>query len=138
MTHSRSLQLCLYPQPLQTSAYAQGENIPLLKNSAQTADANTAHSASMTSHSSELLSTLLELAYEVLGIRCNSSDNFFDHGDSMAAAQLCALGSSRYGWTITPRDVFGWQSFALLAGVIERDETERLGAAATQERQWIS
>jgi hypothetical protein len=90
----------------------------------------------MASSGAELLSALLELAYEVLGVRCDSSDNFFDHGDSMVAAQLCALGGSRYGWTITPRDVFGWQTFALLAGVIERDETERLAAVATpgQER----
>jgi hypothetical protein len=72
-----------------------------------------------------VLPTLLDLAHEVLGIRCEPGDSFFDHGDSMAAAQLCALGNSRYGWTVTPRDVFGWQSFALLAGVIERDEAER-------------
>jgi hypothetical protein len=71
------------------------------------------------------LSALLELAYDVLGIRCDPGANFFDHGDSMAAAQLCTLGARRYGWTITPRDVFAWESFALLAGVIERDEAER-------------
>jgi hypothetical protein len=92
--------------------------------------------ASRTSPSPEPLLALLELAYEVLGIRCDSGDNFFDHGDSIAAAHLCALGNSRYSWTITPRDVFGWQSFALLAGVVERDEASRLAATATpgQER----
>jgi hypothetical protein len=79
----------------------------------------------------EPLSTLLELTYEVLGIRCDPSENFFDYGDSMAAAQLCAVGARRYGWVITPRDVFGWDSFALLAGVIERDEAQRRTAAAT-------
>jgi Phosphopantetheine attachment site len=73
----------------------------------------------------EILLALVELAYEVLGIRCDPGENFFDHGDSMAAAQLCALGARRYGWTITPRDVFAWESFALLAGVIERDVAAR-------------
>lgn len=68
---------------------------------------------------------LLELAYEVLGVQCGPGENFFDHGDSMAATQLCALAVSRHGWRITPRDVFAWESFALLAGLIERDEAER-------------
>lgn len=70
---------------------------------------------------SELLSALLELTYEVLGIRCDPGGNFFDYGDSLAAAQLCALGARRHGWAITPRDVFAWETFALLAGVIDRD-----------------
>jgi hypothetical protein len=95
--------------------------------------ANAAYSAHMASTGAEPLSTLLELTYEVLGIRCDPGENFFDHGDSMAAAQLCALGSRRYGWMITPRDVFGWESFTLLAGVIERDEAERRATAATPE-----
>jgi acyl carrier protein len=68
-----------------------------------------------------LLSDLLELTHEVLGIRCDPGEHFYDHGDSMAAAELCVLGEQRYGWTITPRDVFAWDSFAVLAGVIERD-----------------
>jgi hypothetical protein len=72
----------------------------------------------------EPLSPLLELADEVLGIRCEPDENFFDHGDSIAAVQLCALGARRYGWTITARDVFAWESFALLARMIERDEAE--------------
>lgn len=78
----------------------------------------------------ELLSALLELAYEVLGIQCGPGENFFDHGDSLAAAQLCALATRRHGWTITPRDVFAWESFALLAGVVERDEAGRRATAA--------
>jgi phosphopantetheine binding protein len=91
---------------------------------------NTAHTAHTASTGDELLSTLLELAYEVLGIQCAPSENFFDHGDSMAAAQLCSLAARRHGWTITPRDVFAWESFALLAGVVERDEAERRATAA--------
>jgi hypothetical protein len=77
----------------------------------------------------EPLSALLDLADEVLGIRCDPGENFFDYGDSMAAAQLCALGARRHGWTITARDVFAWESFALLAEVIERDGAERIPAA---------
>jgi hypothetical protein len=92
--------------------------------------ADTAHAADTASPEDELLSALLELTYEVLGIRCNPGENFFDHGDSMAAAQLCALGGRRYGWTITPRDVFAWESFVLLASVIERDETGRQATAS--------
>jgi hypothetical protein len=83
---------------------------------------------------SELLSALLGLTHEVLGIRCDPGENFFDHGDSLAAAQLCALGVRRHGWMITPRDVFAWESFALLAQVIERDEAERRATAATPEQ----
>jgi hypothetical protein len=93
--------------------------------------ANAGHTAHPAGREAELLSALLELAYDVLGIRCDPGENFFDYGDSMAAAQLCALGARRYGWTITPRDVFAWESFALLAGVIERDEAERRATAAT-------
>lgn len=128
MTHSRRCSSGHIRNLLQTPADAQREKIPL--------SINSAHATSAASSGVEPLSALLELAHEVLGIRCGSSDNFFDHGDSIAAAQLCALGNSRYGWTITPRDVFGWQSFALLAGVIERDETERSAAVARpgQER----
>jgi hypothetical protein len=92
--------------------------------------ASTAYEAHTASPGAELLSALLELTYEVLGIRCDPGENFFDNGDSMAAAQLCALGARRYGWTITPRDVFAWESFALLAGVIERDETGRQATAS--------
>lgn len=103
-------------------------------NSARTADlktqANIARAADITSPRAEPLPVLLQLAYEVLGIQCGPEENFFDHGDSMAAAQLCALGARRYGWTITPRDVFAWESFTLLAGVIERDEAERQGSAS--------
>jgi hypothetical protein len=77
------------------------------------------------------LSALLDLAYEVLGIRCDPDENFFDHGDSMAATQLCTLAARRHGWTITPRDLFAWTSFTLLAGVIEREEAERRATAAT-------
>jgi Phosphopantetheine attachment site len=88
-----------------------------------------AHTAHPASTSDELLSALLELTYEVLGIRCDPSENFFDHGDSMAAAQLCSLAARRHGWMITARDVFAWESFALLAGVVERDEAERRAAA---------
>jgi hypothetical protein len=83
---------------------------------------DTAHPSST---GDELLSALLELTYEVLGVRCDPGENFFDHGDSMAAAQLCSLAARRHGWMITARDVFAWESFALLAGVIERDEAER-------------
>ena len=93
----------------------------------QQAQANTAHPAS---HGTGPLAALLGLTHEVLGIRCDPGENFFDHGDSLAAAQLCALGARRYGWAITPRDVFAWESFALLAGVIERDETGRRPADA--------
>jgi hypothetical protein len=82
-------------------------------------------------HLAEQLCVLLELTDEVLGIRCDPAENFFDHGDSVAAAQLCALGARRYGWTITPRDVFAWESFTLLAGVIQRDEAEHWATAAT-------
>jgi hypothetical protein len=107
----------------------------LSTNSARTVgpktQANTAYAAHTASPGAELLSALLELTYEVLGIRCDSGENFFDHGDSMAAAQLCALAARRYGWTITLRDVFAWESFALLAGVVERDEAERRAATAT-------
>ena len=101
----------------------------MITNSARTAgektQANTADPTHMAIPGAEILCALLELAHEVLGIRCDPGENFFDHGDSMAAAQLCALAARRYGWTITPRDVFAWESFALLAGVIERDEAER-------------
>jgi hypothetical protein len=101
----------------------------LMTNTARTVgaktQANTAYPAPMAIPGGEILLALLELADEVLGVRCDPGENFFDHGDSMAAAQLCALGARRYGWTITPRDVFAWESFALLAGVIERDEAER-------------
>jgi hypothetical protein len=93
-------------------------------------EADTAHAAHPASPGAEALSALLELTHEVLGIRCDPGESFFDHGDSMAAAQLCALGARRHGWTITPRDVFAWESFALLAGVIERDEAERRATAA--------
>ena len=93
------------------------------------AQADTTHPTPMAS-GAELLPALLELTYEVLGIRCEPGENFFDHGDSLAAAQLCSVGARRYGWTITPRDVFAWESFALLAGVIERDEADRQAAAA--------
>ncbi|WP_021591126.1 acyl carrier protein [Actinomadura welshii] len=77
------------------------------------------------------LSELLDLAFEVLGVHCDPGENFFDHGDSMAAARLCTLAARRHGWTITPRDLFAWTSFALLAGVIEREESER-GTTAAQ------
>jgi hypothetical protein len=114
------------------------EKNPLPTNSAHTANpktqAATAYKAHTASPEAELLSALLELTYEVLGIRCDPDENFFDHGDSLAAAQLCALGARRYGWAITPRDVFAWESFALLAGVIERDEAERRAATATLGR----
>ncbi|MGH3380971.1 MAG: phosphopantetheine-binding protein [Actinoallomurus sp.] len=87
--------------------------------------ADTAHAARTAGTGNELLSVLLELAYEVLGIQCDPGENFYDHGDSLAATQLCTLAARRHGWTITPRDVFAWESFALLAGVVERDEAER-------------
>ncbi|SFP83163.1 acyl carrier protein [Actinomadura madurae] len=77
------------------------------------------------------LSELLDLAFEVLGVHCDPGENFFDHGDSMAAARLCTLAARRHGWTITPRDLFAWTSFTLLAGVIEREESER-GTTAAQ------
>jgi hypothetical protein len=92
--------------------------------------ANNAYAAHPASPGAGPLSALLELTDEVLGIRCDPGESFFDHGDSMAAVQLCALGARRYGWTITPRDVFAWESFVLLAGVIERDEAERHATAA--------
>jgi Phosphopantetheine attachment site len=97
----------------------------------QQTETNPAYAAHPASPWAGPLSALLELTYEMLGIRCNPGESFFDHGDSMAAVQLCALGARRYGWTITPRDVFAWESFALLAGVIERDEAERRATAAT-------
>ncbi|MGP4022506.1 acyl carrier protein [Actinomadura sp. 3N407] len=82
----------------------------------------------------EPLSVLLDLAYEVLGIRCDPGENFFDHGDSMAATQLCALAARRHGWTVTARDIFAWESFALLAGMIERVEDERRATAGAPGR----
>ncbi|MCQ0016716.1 hypothetical protein [Actinomadura madurae] len=39
------------------------------------------------------LSELLDLAFEVLGVHCDPGENFFDHGDSMAAARLCTLAA---------------------------------------------
>jgi phosphopantetheine binding protein len=118
----------------QSPADAQRKKIPLSTHSARAAGAkipaNTAQAAPTASAGDEPLAALLELAYEVLGIRCDPSENFFDHGDSMAAAQLCALAARRHGWSITPRDIFAWESFTLLAGVIERDEAERRATAA--------
>ncbi|MFI0514229.1 acyl carrier protein [Streptomyces sp. WSLK1-5] len=67
------------------------------------------------------LATLLDLSYEVLGLRCDPNRSFFDYGDSMAATQMCTLGRNRHGWKITARDVFAWDSFVLLAGAIQRD-----------------
>lgn len=87
----------------------------------QKTTANTADAVDAPSLEVEPLTALLELAAEVLGTHCRPDENFFDHGDSMAAAHLCALAARRYGWTITPRDVFAWESFALLAGMIEQD-----------------
>jgi Phosphopantetheine attachment site len=111
------------------------EEDPLSIHSAHPAEPKTGPGTVHAVHSpvtgDELLGTLLELAYEVLGIRCDRDENFFDYGDSMAAVQLCALTARRHGWTITPRDVFAWQSFAQLAGVVERDEAERRTIAAT-------
>ena len=135
MTHSRSCSSGHIRSSFHSLADAQREKIPLSTNSVHTAgaktQANTGYPAHMASPGAGLLSALLELAYEVLGIRCDPGENFFDHGDSMAAAQLCALGGQRHGWTITPRDVFAWESFTLLAGVIERDKAERWATAAT-------
>jgi hypothetical protein len=93
--------------------------------------ANTAHAAHAGSTGEEPLPALLELAHEVLGIHCDPGENFFDHGDSLAATQMCTLAARRHGWTITPRDVFAWESFALLAGMVERDEAERRATPAT-------
>ncbi|WP_255950598.1 acyl carrier protein [Streptomyces odontomachi] len=73
----------------------------------------------------KILSTLLELAYEVLGIECDPQGNFFEYGDSLAATQMCTLAATQYGWKITARDVFAWESFVLLAGAVEREEAER-------------
>jgi hypothetical protein len=97
----------------------------------QKAQPSSAYASNTASPGAAPLTALLELTYEVLGIRCEPGENFLDHGDSMAAAQLCALGARRHGWKITPRDVFAWESFALLAGVIERDDAER---RATERR----
>lgn len=77
----------------------------------------------------EPLATLLDLAYEVLGIRCDPDRGFFDYGDSMAATHMCSLGRSRHGWEITARDVFAWETFLDLAGAIRRD-TDRQAAQA--------
>jgi hypothetical protein len=127
MTHSRSCSRIR--SSFQSPADAQRKKIPLSTPSAHTAGlktlANAAHAAQTASTGDELLSALLELAHEVLGIQCDPGENFFDHGDSLAATQLCTLAARRHGWTITPRDVFAWESFALLAGVVERDEAER-------------
>lgn len=90
---------------------------------------NTAHATDEVGSSDEALSILLELTDDVLGIRPDPGDNFFDHGDSMAATQLCTLAARKHGWTITPRDLFAWETFSLLAGVIERDRTEHRSAA---------
>jgi hypothetical protein len=95
--------------------------------------ANAEHAAHTASPDGELLPVLLDLTYDVLGIRCEPGENFFDYGDSMAAAQLCALGARRYGWTITTRDIFAWESFALLAWVIERDKAARWDTSATPD-----
>ncbi|TLQ46301.1 acyl carrier protein [Streptomyces marianii] len=73
----------------------------------------------------EILSRLLDIAYDVLGIECDPQGNFFEYGDSLAATQMCSLATNRHGWNITARDVFAWESFTLLAGAIERDEAER-------------
>jgi len=91
---------------------------------------DTAQTAQAEHPGGEFLPAVLELAADVLGIPCAAEDNFFDYGDSMAAAQLCQLAARRHGWAITPRDVFAWESFALLAGVIARDEAARRAAAA--------
>ncbi|MFI0351066.1 phosphopantetheine-binding protein [Actinomadura sp. 9N407] len=99
--------------------------------------ANTVHTAQVPEAGEEPLSVLLELTDEVLGIRCDPGENFFDHGDSMAAAQLCALAARRHSWTITPRDLFAWESFSLLAGVIERDGTERRNTAPAPGRSVV-
>jgi hypothetical protein len=69
----------------------------------------------------KVLSTLLDLAHEVLGIECDPQSNFFEYGDSLAATHMCSLAAGRHGWSITARDVFAWESFTLLAGAIERD-----------------
>jgi hypothetical protein len=109
----------------------------LSTDSARTADpesqANAGYVAHTESPDAELLAVLLDLTYEVLGIRCDPGENFFDYGDSMAAAQLCALAARRHGWTITTRDIFAWESFALLAGVVERDEAARHMTEAAPE-----
>ncbi|MER6775007.1 acyl carrier protein [Streptomyces bacillaris] len=73
----------------------------------------------------KILSTLLDLAYEVLGIECDPHGNFFEYGDSLAAARMCSLAANRHGWKISARDVFAWESFTLLAGAIERDKGEQ-------------
>lgn len=133
MTHR---QLCTRPGPYLLPVTHRGpeKEDPLSTHSAHPVGpktgTSTAHAVHPPGPSDELLSALLELAYDVLGIRCDPGENFFDHGDSMAAAQLCALATRRHGWTITPRDVFAWQSFALLAGVVERDEADRRASAA--------
>ncbi|MCA1268683.1 acyl carrier protein [Streptomyces rubiginosohelvolus] len=73
----------------------------------------------------EILFAILDLAYEVLGTRCDPQRNFFEYGDSLAATQLCHLAADRYGWIMSARDIFGWESFSLLAGAVERDEAGR-------------
>jgi hypothetical protein len=81
----------------------------------------------------EPLSTLLNLAYEVLGIRCDPDRSFFDYGDSMAATHMCTLGRNRHGWAITARDVFAWDSFVQLAGAIERDGAKQAADSRSPE-----
>lgn len=129
MTRSRSCGSGGIRSHSPSPADARREKVPLSTNSDDTADrenqANTAYATHAANPGVEVLPALLELANEVLGVRCDPGSNFFDHGDSMAAAQLCALGAKRHGWMVTPRDVFGWESFAHLAQVIERDEAER-------------
>ncbi|MFJ7413767.1 acyl carrier protein [Streptomyces sp. NPDC098077] len=73
----------------------------------------------------EILSAILGLTHEVLGMRCDPQSNFFEYGDSLAATQLCHMAADRYGWSMSARDIFGWESFDLLAGAVERDEAER-------------
>ncbi|MEU7449780.1 acyl carrier protein [Streptomyces diastaticus] len=73
----------------------------------------------------KILSTLLRLAYEVLGIECAPHCNFFEYGDSLAATHMCSLAAKRHGWKISARDVFAWESFTLLAGAIERDKGDQ-------------
>jgi Phosphopantetheine attachment site len=139
MTHSRTCSSGHIRGSQQSPANAQRETIRLSTDSARTADpesqVNAAYAAHPASPDAELLPVLLDLAYEVLGIRCNPGENFFDYGDSLAAAQLCALGARRYGWTMTTRDIFAWESFALLAWVIERDEAARRTTGATPEQK---